>query len=147
MGLRIIIFVLISNLMSAQFFKVTHVQDGDTFYSYKKCFRIAEIDAPELKQPYGIQSKLFLKKLIFNKIVYVQNIGTDRYGRAIAKVYINRIYLPEILISNGQVFWYQKYSNNIKLKILQNKAKINNIGLWKYNLTTPSKFKYETKHR
>ena len=53
---------------------VTGISDGDTLTitdKSKKTYkiRLASIDAPEMKQAYGMQAKAFLSKLCFGKTV------------------------------------------------------------------------------
>ena len=52
--------------------KVTKVIDGDTIYVRNEelgivKIRLADIDTPEIKQPYGIQAKKVLKKIFKKK--------------------------------------------------------------------------------
>lgn len=70
---------------------VTYVYDGDTImlqadkHYYR--IRLASIDAPELDQPYGLEAKRALSKLVYNKPVIAQVMDKDIYGRKVAKVY------------------------------------------------------------
>ena len=63
------------------------VVDGDTIKgnldSKRITIRLVEIDAPEMDQPFGVESKRFLKKLIENKKVTLISEGKDRYGRTL----------------------------------------------------------------
>jgi endonuclease YncB( thermonuclease family) len=72
--------------------KVVALSDGDTITvldENKKdhIVRIAGIDAPEKKQPYGNASRENLAKLVFNKFVEVRCYKRDRYGREVCRVY------------------------------------------------------------
>lgn len=85
--------------------KVIHVYDGDTItitsklpYKesplYKFRVRLARIDSPEIKgdsteeQHLARISKEYLESLVLNKIVYLENVSTDKYGRILADVYL-----------------------------------------------------------
>ncbi len=64
---------------------VTYVYDGDTIIvqadnQYYR-IRLASIDAPELDQPYGLEAKRTLGKLVYNKpiIAYVIEIENFTY--------------------------------------------------------------------
>lgn len=141
MKISVLIFILITTLFYSQSIYVTRVIDGDTFYSNGGKYRLAEIDAPELSQTFGIESKLYLKSLIENKRVYVDVISMDRYGRQIVKVYLNGVYISQKLVENGYASQYKKYSNNNLLNRLEQTAKRQKRGLWKYNYIEPYKFR------
>ena len=49
--------------------------------------RLAEIDAPELDQPYGGKAKQALADLVFGQVVSILPAATDRYGRTVGRVY------------------------------------------------------------
>ena len=90
--------------------------------------RLAEVDCPESKQPFGKNAKQFTSSKIFGKQIIYQPIQKDRYGRTIAKVYFdNGKYLSEELIKNVLGWWYSKYSKNENLGKIQSLAKKNII--------------------
>jgi len=64
--------------------KVISVTDGDTIKilvdNRQIKVRLAEIDAPEKNQAYGMKAKQFLGNLVFGKDVRVKEIDWDRYG-------------------------------------------------------------------
>jgi endonuclease YncB( thermonuclease family) len=49
--------------------------------------RLAEIDAPEKRQPFGERSKQSLSDLVYGKRVKVNQQDVDRYGRVVGRVY------------------------------------------------------------
>jgi micrococcal nuclease len=71
--------------------------------------RIKNIDAPEITQPFGIESKTYLESLILNKVIYCRMIdkqtfttklglikleyeeGRDKYGRYLAEIYLKSL--------------------------------------------------------
>ena len=65
------------------------VVDGDTIRAEAKGkeikIRLVEIDAPEINQPFGAQSKNFLNRLLYEKDVTLIAQGEDRYGRLLEK--------------------------------------------------------------
>lgn len=67
---------------------VTEVIDGDTFKGVcdRPSVRLAGFDAPELNTPQGIYAKTYLENLISGKVVSIEKIATDVYGRDIAEV-------------------------------------------------------------
>ncbi|EHZ2427704.1 thermonuclease family protein, partial [Salmonella enterica] len=71
--------------------KVTRVLDGDTIEVLQDKtpvrVRLANIDAPEKKQPFGSWSSKQLKSLIAGQPVTVTYMQKDRYGRVIGRVF------------------------------------------------------------
>lgn len=69
---------------------VVSVHDGDTLTvlvgKQQVKVRLAEIDAPELRQPFGKRSKQSLADLCFQEQAKVEQIARDRYGRSVGKV-------------------------------------------------------------
>ena len=127
------LFLFILSSLEAQ--KVIAVKDGDTIVildanNNQITLRLAEIDCPEKGQPFGTQAKNYTSNLVFGKNITYIKTDTDRYGRIIAKVYINNKYVSEELLKAGMAWWYYKYSTNEYLKKLQNQAKSKKIGLW-----------------
>jgi endonuclease YncB( thermonuclease family) len=76
--------------------RVVGVHDGDTFTllqagNQQTKIRLAEVDSPESKLPYGNKAKQELSGLIFGKTVTVAIQDTDRYGRTVGRVYANSL--------------------------------------------------------
>lgn len=70
--------------------KIIRCHDGDTCTTDKgEKIRLACIDAPELKQPFGKASRDHLKEIITDRPVKIDRINTDRFGRTIAILYIS----------------------------------------------------------
>ena len=138
-----LILIFICSFLSAQYYVyVTKVVDGDTFHTQLDTYRIAEIDAPELNQTYGKESKEFLSKKILKQRVWLHYINTDRYGRKIVKVYLNKKDIGYEMVATGNAWWYKKYApENNYLKYLHDTAKKSKFGLWKYKYVEPRKFR------
>ena len=70
--------------------KVTKVIDGDTFMTDKRKnpVRLANVDTPEKRQPGYQKAKKELEKLIAGKVVSIDTVARDKYGRSVAKVKI-----------------------------------------------------------
>lgn len=73
--------------------KVTKVHDGDTFWAetpngtHSK-YRMHSIDAPEMKQAYGSESRDALeRKMPVGGSVSLQQAHTDKYGRSVVNVF------------------------------------------------------------
>ena len=71
------------------------VVDGDTIRAEAKGreirIRLVEIDAPEMNQPFGAQSKNFLNRLLYEKDVTLIAQGEDRYGRVLGNLFSNEL--------------------------------------------------------
>ena len=71
--------------------RVVGISDGDTLTVLVERrqvkVRLADIDAPELKQAFGTRSRQSLAALCFNREVRLETAGTDRNGRTIATVH------------------------------------------------------------
>lgn len=85
------VLVLVPAIALAGNCKVIDVSDGDTFTcftddNYEVKVRLAEIDAPEMNQPYGDRSKQSLYSLISSEMIKLYVQDTDRYGRTVARV-------------------------------------------------------------
>lgn len=71
--------------------RVVVVVDGDTLVvrddrAARHEVRIAGIDAPEIRQAFGVRSRSHLAELVYGKRVSVAWYKRDRYGRLIAEV-------------------------------------------------------------
>ena len=115
---------------------VTNVHDGDTIYvrldGKDVKVRLAEIDAPELKQAYGHKSTEILFNKIYNKqIKLVLAPNKDVHNRPLAKIYLNDRYINEEMVKEGYAWDYHQYSHSEKLKEDQEYAKSHKLGLWK----------------
>jgi endonuclease YncB( thermonuclease family) len=115
--------------------KVIGVKDGDTVevmdnHNKTTILRLAEVDCPEKKQPYGNAAKQFTSKAVYRKTISYIITNKDRYGRSVAKVYYKNKHLSSELIKNGLGWHYKKYSNSKELALLEQKARTQRIGLW-----------------
>jgi len=123
---------------------VIKVVDGDTIHvledNLTKKIRLLYIDAPEIKQDYGVESKLFLSNILLNKKVIIHSDSKDRYGRELGEVYIyndnNSIYVNAKMIKSGNAWVYKMNRKNEYLINLENFAKIHELGLWSKNSAT-----------
>jgi len=134
--------------------KVIAITDGDTFKlltvdSNQIKVRLANIDSPEKKQPFSNKAKEFVSNAIFNKIVTVHVLSKDRYRRYIANViYDDDLNLSHQLIKNGLAWHYKKYSKDTILQNLEDKAKLNKIGLWQNSKAiAPWQWRYNKRNK
>jgi endonuclease YncB( thermonuclease family) len=95
------------------------VHDGDTLRARSGTgeilkIRFACVDAPELKQPLGQESRNYLRSMI-NEAggkVKVKVINTDRYGRSVAELWTKSGLLQSRMAAAGMAFAYDQYSKD-----------------------------------
>lgn len=121
--------------------KCVSVTDGDTIKvmheGKAERIRLYGIDCPEKKQPFGTKAKQFTGNLAFSKIVDVEPLEKDRYGRTIAWVYANNVCLNKELLKAGLAWHYKKYSNDADLAKTENTARAKKVGLWSIPSSIP----------
>ena len=90
----------------AEQLKVVSIPDGDTFtgldsQNRQVKVRLHGIDAPEKAQAFGNVSRKALGDLIESKVVQVQQVDKDRYGRVVANVHVGGVYVNRELVAKG----------------------------------------------
>jgi endonuclease YncB( thermonuclease family) len=87
---------------------VVDVHDGDTITvvtcdNFKIKIRMAGIDAPEIKQEYGVLAQSFLKTLLLSREVKIvtDKQEFDPYGRILGYVYQDTTFVNLKMISEG----------------------------------------------
>lgn len=114
---------------------VVGISDGDTLTA--KCaeetvkIRLAEIDAPEKKQPFGAVSKSALSTLCFQQNAQIHAQSKDRYGRIVAHVNCDGRDASSNQLRTGMAWVYDKYVRNQELYQLQAQARAKQVGLWR----------------
>ena len=131
------ILLLSTNLISKELLTDISFVDGDSLRGIYKNelikIRLAEIDAPELKQSFGLDSKNCLINLIqeSNNEVFFKFKEKDRYDRHVGWIYSKNLDINLEMVKKGCAWVYERY---VKRKVLfkhQDNARENNIGLWK----------------
>lgn len=110
---------------------VVGISDGDTLTA--RCdgvqeqvkVRLAEIDAPEKKQPWGDRSKQALSEKAELRVV-----ARDRYGRTVATVVCDGTNANREQVRHGMAWVYDKYVKDASLYGVQREAKAARLGLW-----------------
>lgn len=115
--------------------RVVGVTDGDTLTmldsgSNTVKIRLAEIDAPEKKQPFGARSKESLSDLCYDKAATADVQAKDRYGRTVARIKCDGVDANAAQISRGMAWVYDKYVKDKSLYQLQDEARAARLGLW-----------------
>lgn len=131
------ILLLSTNLISKELLTDISFIDGDSLRGIYKNelikIRLAEIDAPELKQSFGLDSKNCLINLIqeSNNEVFFKFKEKDRYDRHVGWIYSKNLDINLEMVKKGCAWVYDRF---VKRKVLfkhQDLARENNIGLWK----------------
>ncbi|MFM8931542.1 MAG: thermonuclease family protein [Gemmataceae bacterium] len=115
--------------------KCVGVHDGDTVTclnenNEQQKIRLAEIDAPELKQDFGQRSREALAAMVFGKTITVVDQNKDRYGRWIGRLYADGIDVNRQMVATGYAWHYASYSKDPSLGVLMQQAKDQKLGLW-----------------
>ena len=115
--------------------RVVSVHDGDTLTVLvdrrQVKVRLTDIDAPELGQPFGKNSKQSLSDLCFGKLATLDVRGRDRYKRTIAQVTCEGRDANAGQVRRGYAWTYTRYAPAASpLYAIQSAAQTANRGLW-----------------
>lgn len=110
--------------------------------------RLADIDAPETKQQFGLESKKYLEDLCLGKKVIIKFHQIDMYGRIVGTIIYKNESLNEQMVKDGFAWWFKDYSKKIWFYDLEQEAKSNKRGIWKEeNNIPPWIFRKENKKK
>ena len=121
--------------------KVEKIIDGDTVYAtlegktYK--LRLTEIDAPERDQPFGRQSKVFLRELLKDGEFDADISGKDQYGRYLARLYDNGVDINRKMVNEGMAWVYDFYVTDKTFYKNQQSAQQEKKGIWSKRFPAP----------
>lgn len=117
--------------------EVVQIQNGDTLTiktdrDKLHKVRLADIDAPEMGQPFGRVAQRLARDLAFEKIVRVNYIFKDKYKRLIGEVFLpDGKLLNEEMLKSGLAWHYRvKHPHSSFMEKLEYKAWKKNLGLW-----------------
>jgi len=114
------------------------VTDGDSLRlkidGTETVIRLEGIDAPEMDQPDGTESKDFLSFLITGMPLSVEITGRDRYGRDLAVIRTGDLNVNVEMVDAGHAWHFTKYSKDRNLADAELRARKEKFGLW----STPS---------
>jgi len=125
--------------------KVVKINDGDSIEvlhdGIAEKIRLYGIDCPEKQQDFGQKAKEFTSDRVFSKIVDVDPVVKDRYGRTVGIVYQgSRRSLNEDLVNNGYAWVYPQYCDRSQCREWtkqEKEAKARKTGLWAMNSPLP----------
>lgn len=113
---------------------ITGISDGDTATAELDGkpvrLRLARIDAPERRQPWGKRSEQSLRELVWKKRVRIEWREVDRNGRPIVTMTIDGRDLSAEQVRRGTAWVYRAYSLEPELLRLEAGAREAKLGLW-----------------
>ena len=92
--------------------------------------RLAQIDAPERRQPYGNRSKQALSDLAFGRDARVEVVDIDDYGRTVGAVYVDDVHVNFEMVRQGHAWAYTRYARSTEIIDLESAARSERLGLW-----------------
>lgn len=125
--------------------RIRRVIDGDSLEAkYAGLFsflrspfpvRLYGIDAPELAQPYGQDSRKQLEKLVRRGGIRMDVRATDRYGRTVGLLYRRRRdrSVNVEMVRSGMAWWYRRYGGrDLGFPEAEAEAKRRRRGVWQH---------------
>lgn len=113
---------------------VIRVIDGDTYDLFMNGkasrVRLAYIDAPEIKQQYGIEAATKVTKLLLWKLVDFDSLGKDLYGRKVGSLLLYGRRVDSLIVRNGYAWYYSAYGKAPLLDKCMQLAILEKKGLW-----------------
>jgi micrococcal nuclease len=89
---------------------VTHVRDGDTIEVSEVPIRLSGVSAPELDEPLGAQSKVFMRDLVLGQPVSCELNGKKTYDRFVGTCYLGDNDIGILVIEAGLALDCPRYS-------------------------------------
>lgn len=133
--------LLISLFYATQAFawpgQVVSVTDGDTIKvlqdGRETKIRLYGVDTPEKKMAFGQKAKDFTSSMVAGKVVDVEPVDQDRYGRTVGIVTVAGRNLNEELVKFGFAWVYRQYCRRGECSTWlkeEGQARAARIGLW-----------------
>lgn len=121
--------------------RVVDVSDGDTVTvllpeRVQLRVRLAGIDAPEKRQPFGQSARQRLSTLVFGKTVTLVGSKQDRYRRLVAKILVEGQDANLEMVASGLAWHYKQYEveqsaeDRVAYSRAEGMARSGRRGLW-----------------
>jgi len=118
----------------AFFGSLVRVKDGDTLVvriqGVDVDFRLSEIDAPEIGQPFGPEARDELAKIVGQQQCVLVNVGHDSYGRFVVHLWVGELNVNRELMKRGMGWFDSTHGRNSELFELETEARDAKMGLW-----------------
>ncbi len=131
-----IILLIWANFAAAEEYsaKVIVVIDGDTLVvlhnNAKVKVRLANIDAPEKDQAFGMDARQAMISMVLRKQVHIDTMAVDKYGRTVALVSLGELNVNEEMVKHGMAWEYSHFKPGRVYMALQSEAQQAHRGLW-----------------
>lgn len=126
-----------------------HVHDGDTFTVAGVRIRLFGIDAPEMEQTCempdgsdwacGRWSRDEVRRILAGRDLRCVKQVWDKYGRMVARCYLEDQDLARMLVLEGIVFSYASFSRDYIAD--EKTATVAGRGLWQAKVMAPAEFR------
>lgn len=114
--------------------RAVEVRDGDTLVILMENtqyeVRLAEIDTPEMDQPWGREAKQALRNKVIGQSLRVDVIDVDDYGRAVGRAWLGPRDINRELVAEGHAWVYRRHLRDRTLLDDEQTARRNNYALW-----------------
>lgn len=128
--------------------RIVRVTDGDTVTlegtdNTRIKIRLAGIDAPESRMPYGHTAQAYLAGLVLNNEVVAVTQKQDRYGRTVATLLLGTQDINLTMVQVGMAWHYKRYAHeqprNQAANYAQSElvARTEGLGLWQQEKPIP----------
>jgi micrococcal nuclease len=118
---------------------VTHVSDGDSLWvrpvsgGRPREVRVQGIDAPEICQHWGRESREALAAQVLHRQVRVASRGRDNYQRSLADISIGGQDVGAWMVSHGHAWSYHFRGDSGPYAKQEARARSARLGLWAAN--------------
>jgi len=93
--------------------------------------RLVDIDAPEIKQPFGKDSRTSLRQMCLLKQATVETRAEDRYGRTLGQVHCGGVNANAEQVRRGMAWVFLRYApKDSPLFAVETEARLAKRGLW-----------------
>lgn len=117
--------------------EIVKISDGDTVTlragnNRLMKIRLSEIDAPEKKQPFGLEAKAYLASLVEGQRVTVYQVARDRYKRTVGLIIrpSDGLNVNKTMVAYGNAWAYRAYLKDPALLTIEASARERELGLW-----------------
>jgi micrococcal nuclease len=130
------LLLLLAGFAQAEEFeaRVIAVMDGDTVLvlrnDQKLKVRLLNIDAPELEQPWGRESRDALASRVLKRQVHLSSSAVDAYGRLLADISVDGSSVSEAQVRDGNAWEYSHFHGNQHYVAMEEQARAAHKGLW-----------------
>lgn len=140
--------------------EVVAVADGDTLtvlddHRRQLRVRMAFIDAPERAQPFGQIARKVLAARVFRRQVRLEVIEQDRYGRLVARVWLQQEDINLQQLRDGNAWHYRYFAREKQSRedfavyaAAEQQARGGRLGLWRLPSPVPPwQFRHQRQSR